>query len=85
MIFFPLRHCPRSHDCFALQTTFASEDASTPARTVVITDRQEKNILTVAVYIRDNPWLNRLSFISLKKLLMDQFINFYKFPSFHYQ
>ena len=34
--FFLLRHCPRSHDCFHLQTTFASEDASTPDRTVVI-------------------------------------------------
>ena len=25
--FFLLRHCPRSHDCFHLQTTFASENA----------------------------------------------------------
>ena len=33
---FPWRHCPRSHDCFDLQTTFASENASTPDRTACV-------------------------------------------------
>ena len=30
------RHCPGSHDCLDLQTTFASEDASTPNRTACV-------------------------------------------------
>ena len=34
--FFQVRHCPRIHDCFHLQTTFASEDASTPDRTACV-------------------------------------------------